>query len=383
MERNGKVKVDKNKIAEEKKSMPIFVKYGLVALSIIVILVGGLFIFFNAAEGYVAKVGNEIISVKEYKFYLTVQKQSMLASAMSIDQNLNEETFWNTKIGGETAIDIARKRALEGITDVKIQLSKAKENKISLTSEEIKNIDSSIKTNYIENEQYGAGNRIKANKFFMDNYGFGIDELRNAQIENSIVQKFQAEEVGKLQIKDSDIKGYYDKHPDWFKENSEMRTDAEEAVWARHILIKAGKDAAQDVKDAAKKKAQDLLDKLKGGADFATLAKENSEDGNAQYGGDYLFGKGRMVLEFENAVFSLNPGQLYDTLVQTDYGYHIIKLDEKYSKDQPVSLKCAAEYREFGSGFISFKLYKEKKLEWEKDPKYAVQRNTAVYNSIK
>ena len=384
MERNGgKMKMDKNKIVEEKKTMPIFVKYGLVALAIIVVIVGGLLITFNVIGGYAAKVGNEKISEKEYKFYLTVQKQSMFATAQGVDSSLSEETFWNTKIGGEIAIDIAKKRALEGITDVKIQLLKAKENKISLTSDEMKSIDSNVKTSYIDPEQFGGGNRIKANKFFMNSYGFGIDELRNAQIENSIVQKFQAAETEKLKVPATEIKNYYDKNPDWYKEDIQMRTGAEEAVWARHILIMAAKDAAQDVKDTAKKKAQDILDKLKGGADFATLAKENSEDGNAKDGGDYVFGKGRMVPEFENVVFTMNPGQLYDTLVQTDYGFHIIKLEEKYAKDQPVSLKCATEYREFGTNLITYKLYQGKMLEWKKDPQFAVQQNAAVYNSIK
>lgn len=375
--------MNKDKILEEKKTMPIFIKYGIVALAIIVVIIAGLFIFFDSVGGYAAEVGKEKISEKEFKLYLAIQKQSMLAAAKSIDSNINEETFWSSKISGETAIEIARKKALEGIRDLKIQLDKAKENKITLTSEETKGIDNNIKTNYIDPEQYGSGNRIRANNYFNNTYGFGIDELRKSQVENAIVQKYQASEVKKINIKETDIKEYYDKHPDWYKGNTDMRTGAEEAVWARHILIMAGKDEAQDVKDAAKKKAQEILDKLKGGADFAALAKENSEDGNAQYGGDYLFGKGRMVKEFEDTVFSLAPGQLYDGLVQTDYGFHIVKLEEKYAKDQPVSLKCATEYREYGTGFISYKLYSDKLNEWKNDPKYALKQNTSVYNSIK
>ena len=383
MERNGgKAKMNKNKIPEEKKKMPIYAKYGIIALVVLAAIIGGTFIWFGIAGGYVAKVGEEKVGLKEYKLYLAIQKENMLYQAKSVDPNLNEDTFWNTEYEGVTAFESAKKTTLEGIRDIKIQVAEAKKSGVKLDDSEIKNIDDYIQQ-LIDNEQIGSGNRIKANNFFEENYSAGLDVFRATQLESALAQKFQTEEAKKLNIKDTDIAGYYEKHPDWYKEDTEMRTGAEEAAWARHILIKADKDAAQDVKDAAQKKAQDLLDKLKGGADFATLAKENSEDGNAQYGGDYVFGKGKMVSEFENATFSLNNGQLYDTLVQTDFGFHIIKLEEKYAKDQPVSLKCATEYRDFGTGFISHKLYQEKFEAWKKEAQYAVATNDSVYGEIK
>ncbi len=383
MERNGgKMRMDKNKKQEEKKTLPVFVKFGIIAVVVIAAIVGGMFIWFNAANSYIAKVGDEKIGAKEYKFYLTAQKQSMFSQAQQLDPTVTEATFWSTKIEGETALELAKKRTLDGIADLKIQLAKAKESGMKLDSSEIKNIDKYIKEQIIDNQDVGGGNRIKANKYFEENYGIGLDAFRATQLESALVQKYRSEEAKKLDIKDTDIKKYYEEHPDWYKEDT-MRTGAAEAVWARHILINAAKDATQDVKDAAKKKAQDLLDKLKGGADFATLAKENSEDSNAQYGGDYLFAKGVMVSEFENAAFSLNNGQLYDTLVETEYGFHIIKLEEKYAKDQPVSLKCATEYRDYGTNFIVSKLYAEKLDGWKKDAKYTVKTNDPAYNSIK
>jgi peptidyl-prolyl cis-trans isomerase D len=99
-----------------------------------------------------------------------------------------------------------------------------------------------------------------------------------------------------------------------------------EQVRASHILLKTeGKDDA-----TVKAKAEDLLKKAKGGADFAELAKANSEDeGSAKNGGDLdFFGRGRMVPEFDQVAFQLQPGQLSD-LVKTQYGYHIIKVTDK------------------------------------------------------
>ena len=100
-----------------------------------------------------------------------------------------------------------------------------------------------------------------------------------------------------------------------------------EQVRASHILLKTdGKDDA-----AVKAKAEDVLKQARSGADFAELAKKYSEDeGTAKNGGDLdYFGRGRMVPEFDTAVFAMEkPGDISD-LVKTQYGYHIIKLVDK------------------------------------------------------
>ena len=99
-----------------------------------------------------------------------------------------------------------------------------------------------------------------------------------------------------------------------------------EQIKASHILLKTdGKDEA-----AVRKRAEALLAQVKGGADFAALAKKESEDeGSAKNGGDLgFFGKGRMVPEFETAAFAMQPGQTSD-LVRSQFGFHIIRVIEK------------------------------------------------------
>src|SRR5215471_1810192 len=108
--------------------------------------------------------------------------------------------------------------------------------------------------------------------------------------------------------------------------NSIEQYTTPEQVRASHILLKTeGKDDA-----AVKAKAEEILKQARAGADFAELAKKNSEDEqSAKNGGDLdYFGKGRMVPEFDAAVFAMQPGQISD-LVKTQYGYHIIKLVDK------------------------------------------------------
>jgi peptidyl-prolyl cis-trans isomerase D len=119
-----------------------------------------------------------------------------------------------------------------------------------------------------------------------------------------------------------------------YNNNSEQYTTPEQ-VRASHILLKTeGKDDA-----AVKAKAEELLKQARGGADFAELAKKNSEDdASAKNGGDLdYFGRGRMVPEFDQAVFAMQPGQISD-LVKTQYGYHIIKLvDKKNATTRPLA----------------------------------------------
>jgi len=109
-------------------------------------------------------------------------------------------------------------------------------------------------------------------------------------------------------------------------EDNKQQYSTPEQVRASHILLKTeGKDDA-----TVKKQAEELLAKVKGGADFAKLATQFSEDDASKVkGGDLdFFGKGQMVPEFDKAAFSMKPGEISD-LVKSQYGYHIIKVTDK------------------------------------------------------
>ena len=98
-----------------------------------------------------------------------------------------------------------------------------------------------------------------------------------------------------------------------------------EALHARHILIESSGDGTQ-----AQEQAQELIDQLDGGADFAQLARQYSDDtGSAQRGGDLgWFGRGRMVEAFEEAAFGATPGEIVGP-VESRFGYHIIEVLEQ------------------------------------------------------
>lgn len=129
------------------------------------------------------------------------------------------------------------------------------------------------------------------------------------------------DEIAKgIDVSEDQLKARYESQKDSFRTPEERR--------ARHILIAVSPKADKKAEDAARKKAQKLLDELHKGASFAKLAKKYSDDpGSAKQGGDLgFFGRGVMDKSFEQAAFSLKVGEL-SGLVHTNFGYHIIKLE--------------------------------------------------------
>ncbi len=121
-------------------------------------------------------------------------------------------------------------------------------------------------------------------------------------------------------VDEAEIKKYYEEHQPEF--------GTEEQRQAAHILISAAEKATEADKQAAKVKAEQILQQVKQSpGKFAELAKQHSQDpGSAKNGGDLgMFGRGMMVKSFDDAVFQLKPGEI-SGLVQSDFGFHIIKL---------------------------------------------------------
>jgi peptidyl-prolyl cis-trans isomerase D len=135
---------------------------------------------------------------------------------------------------------------------------------------------------------------------------------------------------GTPQVSQQEIQSYYTTHAADYQQPEQSRS--------RHILIKTSGGAAKSDADA-KAKAEALLKQIQGGADFADLAKKNSEDpGSGAQGGELGFAKhGTMVPEFDTAIFSQKIGDV--KIVKTQFGYHIIQVEER----QPAHTQPLAE----------------------------------------
>ncbi|MFP4314025.1 MAG: peptidylprolyl isomerase [Alphaproteobacteria bacterium] len=130
--------------------------------------------------------------------------------------------------------------------------------------------------------------------------------IRNAYLEEEVAKRLTDERLQQA-----------------YEEQVSSQPDVEE-VKASHILVEE------------EAKAQELIQQLEEGADFAELAKENSTDGTAQNGGDLgYFSKADVVPEFAEAAFDLEEGAYTKEPVQTQFGYHVIKLEEKRMRPKP------------------------------------------------
>jgi peptidyl-prolyl cis-trans isomerase C len=114
-----------------------------------------------------------------------------------------------------------------------------------------------------------------------------------------------------------------------FYEENKAEFAIPEQVRARHILLKLDADSSNAQRQEARALLDDVRRQVDAGEDFAALAREHSEDGSAQRGGDLgFFGPGMMVKPFEEAAFALAPGEM-SGIVETRFGLHLIQLVER------------------------------------------------------
>ena len=131
-----------------------------------------------------------------------------------------------------------------------------------------------------------------------------IDNARQSIIINAML----ADYIKKNPVKDADIKAEYDKY---------KAQVGDKEYHARHILVGTEDEAKQ------------IIAKLKGGAKFEDLAKQSKDPGSAANGGDLDWASpASFVPEFSKAMTSLQKGQITETPVKTQYGYHVIKLED-------------------------------------------------------
>ncbi len=150
-----------------------------------------------------------------------------------------------------------------------------------------------------------------------------VEKLRSDARDDLLVSKMLQAELGtKTAVTPAQVTEFYQQNPGQFEQGERVR--------ASHILIAFPENADTAAKQAAKVKAEGVLKDVKSGKDFAALAKVNSQDpGSAPNGGDLgFFQQGQMVPAFDAVAFKLAPGEISD-LVETNFGYHIIKVAEK------------------------------------------------------
>lgn len=189
---------------------------------------------------------------------------------------------------------------LEGMIINEIMLQEASEKGISVSDSEV--------DSYLSELLAAAGKTEEELLEEMEDMGYTMEELRDSlKRELTIAELLNATVLGEITVEESEARDYYDSHI------SEFTTP--EMIRASHILVNTSKEAAS------------IRNKALGGAKFDELAEEYSLCPSSAQGGDLgWFGKGGMVKEFEDAAFALEDTGDISPVVETQFGFHVIKL---------------------------------------------------------
>ncbi len=285
----------------------------ITAVFCIIALLASCGLVSNVEEEKPRKKGEVVVTVdgKDYDverfniYFYSAQGETLVAEGYQQSGDVPED-FWSQEVDGKTRLEIAKEKALSTLIDDALAYKKVKEFGLELTEDEKKNIDSQIET--MEKDE-------EAMKHF-EAIGVSIDAIREYYNEGFLLSHISSElmERGDITV----------------DEDAVLKEFKENYVKAKHILIstvdaESGAALSEDEVAAANAKAQDILNQLNSGADFDELMNANSEDpGLATAPDGYVFTKGEMVAEFEEAAYALKENQI-SGLVNTSYGIHILK----------------------------------------------------------
>ena len=203
--------------------------------------------------------------------------------------------------------------ALNTIVEEKLQLQEGKKRGLAVDDSAVEAAVADIeKKNGLEEGQLSE---------MLKSEGRSVESYKNHIRDQILLSKVVRFELGsRVSISERKIAKYYHNNQKDFWDPGKARV--------RHILILTEKELSADKKKEKYLQAKEILGEVKRGKDFADAAKEYSEDISASEGGDVGFvEKGKMVPEFEKAVYNLKEGEVSD-IVETEYGYHIIKVEE-------------------------------------------------------
>ncbi len=277
-------------------SLKKLIKASFILSLLLPLVFGSLSVHARVLDKVAAKVNSEIITLSAIEERADILGQKYVGAPVSIsEQDLLKE-------------------ALNMIIEEKLQIQEGKkfgfvidEDAVDAAVEEIKKKNNLADGQLLE---------------MLKREGRTLKSYKNHIRDQIMVSKITRFEIGnRVKVSEKSIIKYYKKNQKEFWEEGKVR--------ARHILFISERGSSDEKSRRSKlRQAKKVLNKIRKGNDFSKLAMKYSEDISASSGGDVGFVKrGKMVREFEEVVFSLKPGQISD-IVETEYGYHIIKVDE-------------------------------------------------------
>lgn len=343
------------KVGKGKKSITLISPAAILYILIVATLLVGIYFSFGASQAQsraqgggvqkltknVAKVNDTNISREEY-----LVEMEMARRRMNMDVGLSRMRMLKTSV-------------LDALVDRVLLMQAANKQGIRVTGQDL----SMKKDQLVERTVQARSQNKKSFAKYLERQDISLEQFRDR-----IRESLPEDDMLKQQVKFEKLQATVQSE---VKMTDKELKDSYRQVKARHILVTpdsvkpsdqdedAGAEQAADTQDneqqmsdeqaqnKAQKLAEDIRAKIAQGAEFSQLAKKHSADpGSAQNGGELgWFGRGQMVPEFEEAAFSLEPGQVSD-VIESDYGYHIIKVEDKRSKLPEDFEKKTEQYRQ-------------------------------------
>lgn len=207
------------------------------------------------------------------------------------------------------------KQILDGMVAQELLLQDARRQGVTVSDEELKPQMAALRGRFSDEATYRKA---------LEKDGLTEKKLEEKLRQEAVIQKYVSTRLlSQVAVTDQAAREFYDKNQD--------KMQRPERAHLRHILVRVEPNAAAADKDKAREKAEDLLERIQGGEDFAKLAAENSDDpGSKVRGGDLSWiSRGQTVPPFEKAAFALTKPNDLSGVVESQFGFHIIQLVER------------------------------------------------------
>ncbi len=252
--------------------------------------------------------------------------------APEVEKGLKKFRKYGMRKDSSDLVKRLNRKALDKVIDHELISQESQKLKIKDVDKKVEEKMQAMRKKYQTEERLNNYLKMK---------GMTIEELKgNFKKRVHVDEYLKIKGISDPEIPEKNIREFYDSNPKAYAR--------EESIEVSHILIKVNADAGPEEKEKAFKKAEEIRKEILGGKDFAEMAKKHSECNSASGGGSLRYiNRGYMPEEFEKVAFALEKGAV-SKVVETKYGFHIIKVFEKI----PAGIAPYAEVKDFIRKFL-------------------------------
>lgn len=213
---------------------------------------------------------------------------------------------------GEEQMDVLEQQLVDQLIARELVLQDGEARGIAPSEEDIQAEFDAIRAQFPDDEAFEAA---------LEQQNLTLEEIERNIAEQIIIEEIiESDVLTSTEVDEAEAREFYEDNPEFFETPDQVR--------ASHILILT-QGASDDERAEARETIETVLSELEAGESFEALAREYSQDGTAEQGGDLgFFGQGQMVPEFEQAAFDLEVGET-SGIVETQFGYHIVRVTDR------------------------------------------------------